>query len=195
MFTHTLTTVTIGGKEHRRLVSQPKVSELVVHQPERLLLMVLMGTKDGLADFNNDDVTRVLSAHSQNTTNYGWHYCDCVQQGCTCLLCVTEMDYDRAVDFEEEAQAAGVTMDLATLILGTEYACDTYQTLSDYYDKYGHDGGYVAQDTSVAARLVIWNNLTEEQKTKAVERAAKFRYWLQVQLPDEPADIDTAIGE
>ena len=186
MFTQTMQTRTINGKDYQLLISTPNVVELLANDPERQLLIILEGTGDQMEIYNDDDAYRMLEAHQQYLTDPGQHFGDCTRVACSCALCIIEMSYEEVVKYQQQAKDIDLRIDLATLLLATEAACDRYATLSRYHDLTGRYKGVVYQDSSIVGRLKLWDKLTEEQQQKAAQRAAQFRQWIAGPLPPMP---------
>ena len=185
MFVRSTVRRTENGYEFDQLISTPKVTELLASNPERQLLLALVGTSNYMQEYDGDDAVRINCAHERFLTDPGEHFGDCTGMASSCSLCFTELYYKKTVDIEQEAQDANLQIDLATLLLATEDACDQYAALTRWYEIHSNFDCPM-QDSSIAGRLKLWNNLTIEQQQTAVRRATQFRQWIAGPLPPMP---------
>lgn len=163
------------------LTSTPDVEELLVNDVKRSALAIVLGTDD-LTFFEYNDVWRVLWGNVNCIKDLGPHYGDCIGFAMSCRRCLAEDIYQNIIKMEKET-----SVNLLTLILATEVECDYASGWNKYHELHGTSTGYRSPDSSVKARLKLWDNLSDDQRIAAEIRANQFRSWMK-ELPPFPED-------
>ena len=177
LFTAAWTKETVRGREIDVLRSNVQVEDLFAAHPERALLaLVIMDTPGWMLPTEEEDAKRFLWGRMVYLHDQGRHSGDCTNLPCSCSRCIAEGKYEEVCDFEEQAAAVDGAADLDWLavILATNelQPCErdvVTRMTSDAFDF----------DYTPAKRHADWRGrLTDEQRTKAGERATKWRHWL-----------------
>jgi hypothetical protein len=177
--------IIVGSDGSVRRYSDKDVYALFSAETERAVLAMALNTGNQMSFYDHDDATRILHARQFTIHDQGGHFGDCTSFACSCARCLSEMAYETALEFET---AVNQQLDPLVLALATEDQCDTYELLSAWKDVHPEASyrDFVRPDTSVAARLRMWDALHDDAKNKARDRAAQWRQWYKVKMPDYP---------